>query len=87
MHNPARSDYTTLESTASCDSRERIAAESNFFDLTFQQGLLKQTAYCRSQGTTEQEAIQNIQDAIREYLTTVEDETRGQEVREIEVAV
>jgi predicted RNase H-like HicB family nuclease len=42
---------------------------------------------CWSQGTTEQEAIQNIQDAIREYLTTVEDETRGQEVREIEVAV
>lgn len=42
---------------------------------------------CWSQGTTEQEAIQNIQDAIRDYLAVVEDETRGQDVREIEVAV
>ena len=42
---------------------------------------------CWSQGATEQEAIQNIQDAIREYLAVVEDETRGQDVREIEVAV
>ncbi|MGE3151855.1 MAG: type II toxin-antitoxin system HicB family antitoxin [Nitrospiraceae bacterium] len=32
---------------------------------------------CWSQGATEQEAIQNIQDAIREYLTVVEDEIRG----------
>lgn len=42
---------------------------------------------CWSQGTTEQEALENIQDAIREYLAAVEDETRGQDVREIEVAV
>jgi len=42
---------------------------------------------CWSQGTTEQEAIQSIQDAIREYLAVVEDEIRGQDVREIEVAV
>jgi len=42
---------------------------------------------CWSQGATEQEAIQNIQDAIREYLAAVEDEIRGQDVREIEVAV
>lgn len=42
---------------------------------------------CWSQGTTEQEAIQNIQDAIREYLAAVDDEIRGQDVREIEVAV
>jgi predicted RNase H-like HicB family nuclease len=41
---------------------------------------------CWSQGTTEQEAIQNIQDAIRDYLAVVEDEIRGQDVREIEVA-
>lgn len=27
---------------------------------------------CWSQGTTEQEAIQNIQDAIRDYLAVVE---------------
>lgn len=42
---------------------------------------------CWSQGTTEQEAIQNIQDAIRDYLAVVEDEIRGQDVRETEVAV
>ncbi|MDF0665976.1 MAG: type II toxin-antitoxin system HicB family antitoxin [Nitrospira sp.] len=42
---------------------------------------------CWSQGETEQEAIQNIQDAIREYLAAVEDEIKGQDVREIEVAV
>lgn len=42
---------------------------------------------CWSQGASEQEAIENIQDAIREYLSVVEDEIRGQDVREIEVAV
>ncbi len=42
---------------------------------------------CWSQGATEQEAIQNIQDAIREYLAAVDDEIKGQDVREIEVAV
>ncbi len=42
---------------------------------------------CWSQGATEQEALENVQDAIREYLAAVEDETRGQDMREIEVAV
>lgn len=42
---------------------------------------------CWSQGATEQEALQNIQDAIREYLAAVDDEIKGQDVREIEVAV
>lgn len=42
---------------------------------------------CWSQGATEQEVIQNIQDAIREYSAVVEDKIRGQDVREIEVAV
>lgn len=42
---------------------------------------------CWSQGATEQEALENIQDAIREYLVVVDDEIRGQDVREIEVAV
>jgi predicted RNase H-like HicB family nuclease len=41
---------------------------------------------CWSQGTTEQEAIENVQDAIREYLAVVDDEIKGQDVREIEVA-
>lgn len=42
---------------------------------------------CWSQGETEQEAILNIQDAIREYSAAVDDEIKGQDVREIEVAV
>ena len=41
---------------------------------------------CWSQGTTEQEAVENIRDAIREYLSVVEEQLRGEEIREIEVA-
>ena len=40
---------------------------------------------CWSQGATEQEAVENIRDAIREYLAVVDDQLRGQETREIEV--
>ena len=42
---------------------------------------------CWSQGTTESEALINIQDAIREYLATVDDLVKGQDVREVTVAV
>ncbi len=42
---------------------------------------------CWSQGATEQEAIENITDAIHEYLSAVDDLFPGAEVREIEVAV
>ena len=42
---------------------------------------------CWSQGETEQDAIENIQDAIREYLAAIDEMTRDQQVREIEVAV
>ncbi len=42
---------------------------------------------CWSQGETEAEAIENIRDAIREYLAVVDEQLRGQQVREIEVAV
>jgi predicted RNase H-like HicB family nuclease len=42
---------------------------------------------CWSQGMTENEAIDNIRDAIREYLTVIDDQLRGEEVREIEVTV
>jgi predicted RNase H-like HicB family nuclease len=42
---------------------------------------------CWSQGDTEQEAIENIQDAIREYLAVVVEQLDGADVREIEVAV
>ncbi len=41
---------------------------------------------CWSQGATEQEAIENIRDAIREYLSVAE-ELAGTEVQEIDVAV
>ena len=42
---------------------------------------------CWSQGVTEQEATENIKDAIREYLAAVNEQLRGEDVREIEVAV
>jgi predicted RNase H-like HicB family nuclease len=41
---------------------------------------------CWSQGNTEDEALENIRDAIREYLAALEDLTRNNEVREVEVA-
>lgn len=41
---------------------------------------------CWSQGKTEDEALSNIQDAIREYLAVRDDLMREGEVREIEVA-
>ena len=41
---------------------------------------------CWSQGETEDEALENIQDAIQEYLAAVDEITRGREVREVEVA-
>ena len=37
---------------------------------------------CWSQGQTEAEALQNIQDAIREYLAAVDDLVKGQDIRE-----
>jgi len=42
---------------------------------------------CWSQGETEEEAVENIQDAIREYLATIEELVRGVEVREVEVSI
>lgn len=41
---------------------------------------------CWSQGATEQEALESIQDAIREYLAAREDLLRGAVIREVEVA-
>ncbi|MDQ3774689.1 MAG: type II toxin-antitoxin system HicB family antitoxin [Pseudomonadota bacterium] len=41
---------------------------------------------CWSQGRSEQEALDNIR-AIREYLTVVEEQFRGEEVREVEITV
>jgi len=42
---------------------------------------------CWSQGQTEEEALENIRDAIREYLEAVKETLREAEVREIEVSV
>jgi len=42
---------------------------------------------CWSQGATEQEAIENIKDAIREYLAALNDLLRDADVREIDLAV
>ena len=40
---------------------------------------------CVSQGDTEEEALANISDAIREYLEVVMEQVEGAEIREIEV--
>ena len=40
---------------------------------------------CCSQGETEAEAVANIRNATREYLSAVEALVEGREVREIEV--
>ena len=42
---------------------------------------------CWSQGATEAEALENIRDAIREYLSAVEEQLKGEEVREVEITV
>jgi len=42
---------------------------------------------CWSQGATEEEALANIEDAIREYLAARDELLRGAVVREIEVTV
>jgi predicted RNase H-like HicB family nuclease len=42
---------------------------------------------CWSEGDTEEEALANIQDAIREHLAALEERCRGAEIREVEVQV
>ncbi len=42
---------------------------------------------CWSEGDTEEEALSNIQDAIREYLAALEDRFRDAEMRDLEVQV
>lgn len=41
---------------------------------------------CWSQGETEQDALDNIKDAIETYLATVEDLVEGKDTRTVEVA-
>jgi predicted RNase H-like HicB family nuclease len=40
---------------------------------------------CHSQGSTEQEAIENIKLAIQEYLQVVEEMNKDKKIREIEI--
>lgn len=42
---------------------------------------------CWSQGRDEAEAVDNIRDAIREYLSAVDQQLEGADVREIDVAI
>jgi len=42
---------------------------------------------CWSEGDTEEEALENIRDAIREYLAALEDRMKDAEVHEGEVVV
>jgi len=42
---------------------------------------------CWSQGRDEAEALENIRDAIREYLSVVDEQLQGADVREIDVAI
>ncbi len=42
---------------------------------------------CWSQGETELEAIENIKDAIQEYLGAIDESTKSSDVREVEIAV
>lgn len=42
---------------------------------------------CWSEGDTEEEALANIQDAIREYLAALEERLHDAEIREIEMQV
>jgi predicted RNase H-like HicB family nuclease len=42
---------------------------------------------CWSQGETEEEALQNIQVAIQEYLEVLRDSLKGEDVRSVTVTV
>jgi predicted RNase H-like HicB family nuclease len=42
---------------------------------------------CWSQGETEEEALENIRDAIQEYMAAVDELVKGSDVREVEVSV
>ncbi len=42
---------------------------------------------CWSEGETEADALANIQNAIREYLEVVAEQTAGTDVREVEVTI
>jgi predicted RNase H-like HicB family nuclease len=41
---------------------------------------------CWSQGSTEEEALANIKHAIEDYLAVVEELSKGEDTREVEIA-
>ena len=41
---------------------------------------------CWSQGETEEEALENIKDAIEDYLSVLNEQLKDAEIREVEVA-
>lgn len=41
---------------------------------------------CWSEGQTEEEALENIKDAIQMYLEVIADNTKGSDIREVQVA-
>jgi predicted RNase H-like HicB family nuclease len=41
---------------------------------------------CWSQGDTEEEALNNIKEAITEYLDVLDEQLEGADIREVEVA-
>ena len=48
--------------------------------------ILASPGNCWSQGATEAEALENIKQAIEEYLAVVDGELKGATIREVEVA-
>ena len=42
---------------------------------------------CWSQGASEAEALDNIKDAIHEYLMVVDENLKGADIREVEVGI
>lgn len=42
---------------------------------------------CWSEGDTEEEALDNIRDAIREYLAALDERAKDADLREVEVSV
>jgi len=42
---------------------------------------------CWSQGQTEADALENIRSAIQEYMAVVAEQTKGADVREVDVMV
>jgi predicted RNase H-like HicB family nuclease len=41
---------------------------------------------CWSEGQTEEEALENIKDAIQMYLEVIAENTKGSDIREVQVA-